>query len=237
MVARESGILSGQPWFNETFKQVDPEVCIHWQLQDGERFNSDQIICDIKGNAPSILTAERTALNFLQTLSGIATTTNEFVTAISHSKVTILDTRKTIPGLRHAQKYAVRCGGAQNHRMGLYDGYLIKENHISACGSITLAVNKARDLEPDKVIEVEVETLEQLEEAIKCNADIALLDNFELSQIKRAAELAEKKIKLEVSGNVSLNNLKEIADNNIDFISTGAITKHLRAIDFSLLFT
>ena len=131
----------------------------------------------------------------------------------------------------------MRCGGAQNHRMGLYDGYLIKENHISACGSITLAVNKARELEPDKIIEVEVETLEQLEEAIKCNADIALLDNFELSQIKQATELAEKKIKLEVSGNVNLNNLKEIADNNIDFISTGAITKHLRAIDFSLLFT
>lgn len=235
VIARESGILCGQQWFSETFNQTDPHVAIDWLLNDGDAFTDNQIICNIQGNAPSILTAERTALNFLQTLSGTATATSNVVTTLGNSPTKILDTRKTIPGLRLAQKYAVSCGGGQNHRLGLYDAYLIKENHIVACGSIKSAIETAKKHHPDKLIEIEVETLEQLQQAIDAQADIALLDNFELDQIKQAVSLANQQIKLEVSGNVDISNIHNYAQYGVDYISSGALTKHLQAIDFSLL--
>lgn len=236
VICREDAILCGQDWFNETFQQIDSNIQITWNCKDGQKISADQEVCIIDGNARSILTAERTALNFLQTLSATATISNTYAVALENSSTSLLDTRKTIPGLRQAQKYAVRCGGGKNHRIGLYDAFLIKENHIAACGSIKQAIQEARKQHADLTLEVEVENLEQLQQAIEHQADIALLDNFSIEQIKQAVALNNKKIKLEVSGNIKLETLNSFAMTGVDYISVGALTKHIRAIDYSMLF-
>lgn len=236
LISRESAILCGQQWVDETFRQLDETIQINWSCQDGDSIHPDLTICEITGNAPNVLTGERTALNFLQSLSGTATIANQYAQQLSDTNTKLLDTRKTIPGLRRAQKYAITCGGGNNHRMGLYDAYLIKENHITACGSIENAITKAKFLHPKLTIEVEVETLAQLNEAIGCDADIALLDNFSLAEVTQAITIAKGKIRLEVSGGITLNNIKEYAQLGIDYISVGALTKHVHAIDFSMLF-
>lgn len=236
VICRENAILCGQDWVNETFQQIDSNINIKWNYEDGQKINPKQEVCIIGGNARSILTAERTALNFLQTLSATATITHTYVAALKNASTRILDTRKTIPGLRQAQKYAVRCGGGKNHRIGLYDAFLIKENHIAACGSIKQAIQEARKQHATLTLEVEVENLAQLQQAIEHEADIALLDNFSIEQIKQAVALNDKKIKLEVSGNIELDRLTSFAMTGIDYISIGALTKHVRAIDYSMLF-
>ena len=237
LIVRESAILCGQDWFNEVFHQLDNTIQIDWHFKDGDSLSSDQCVCTIKGNAVYILTGERNAMNFLQTLSGTATVTHSYVKQLANSSVKLLDTRKTIPGMREAQKYAVRCGGGYNHRHGLFDGILIKENHIMAAGSITNAVNAARESSPHTLkIEVEIETLDELREALDAGADIMLLDNMSNEQLEQAVNINQQKAKLEVSGNITDERLQELSKIGIDFISTGAITKHIRAIDFSLRF-
>ena len=236
IIARESAILCGQQWVDETFRQLDETIQTRWLCNDGEQIKRSQTVCIVSGNAPNILTGERTALNFLQSLSGTATIVNQYASKLNGTNTQLLDTRKTIPGLRKAQKYAVTCGGGKNHRMGLFDAYLIKENHISACGSISNAISKARQLHPELKIEIEVESLSQLEEAVRCGADIALLDNFDLDDVSQAVKNVSGIIKLEVSGGITLENIQGYAQSGIDYISVGALTKHLKAIDFSMLF-
>ena len=233
---REEMILCGQPYVNEIFKEADATIRIDWKFNDGSLVSENSTICNLTGPARGLLTGERTALNFLQLLSGTATTTHKYVQQLKGTKAKLLDTRKTIPGLRLAQKYAVRVGGGHNHRMGLYDAFLIKENHIIACGSITEAVSKARGLAPDKTVEVEVENLEQLEEAITAKADMIMLDNFTLEQMRKAVAITNKRVKLEASGNVTLKNIKSIAKTGVDYISAGALTKNITAIDLSMRF-
>ena len=236
LLVREEAILCGTAWFEQAFKQCDEGIHFDWQAQDGDRVSAESVVCRISGTARAILTAERTALNFLQTLSGTATTTRYYVDKISQTKCRILDTRKTIPHLRLAQKYAVTCGGGLNHRIGLFDAYLIKENHLAACGSIRQAVERGRALHSDKLLEVEVETLEQLQQAIEANVDRALIDNFSLEEMKQAVKMTSNQIQLEASGNITDESLFNIANTGVDFISIGALTKHVRAIDFSLRF-
>lgn len=240
VICRETATLCGQAWFNETFAQLDEHVQIEWLQQEGALIHPSQAVCRLQGHAAALLTGERTALNFLQTLSGTATATRKLLHRMRGSSTQLLDTRKTIPGLRNAQKYAVSCGGGNNHRMGLYDAYLIKENHIHACGSITAAVTKAKQQADGLLIEVEVEDLDQLAQAIASQADIALLDNFNLTQVEQAITLVNNNphsdIKLEVSGNIHMENISQYAMLNVDFISVGAITKHLHAVDFSMRF-
>ncbi len=236
LLVREEAILCGTAWFEQAFKQCDEGIHLDWQAQDGDRVSAESVVCRISGPARAILTAERTALNFLQTLSGTATTTRYYVDKISQTKCRILDTRKTIPHLRLAQKYAVTCGGGLNHRIGLFDAYLIKENHLAACGSIRQAVERGRALHSDKLLEVEVETLEQLQQAIEANVDRALIDNFSLEEMKQAVKMTSNQIQLEASGNITDESLFNIANTGVDFISIGALTKHVRAIDFSLRF-
>lgn len=236
IITREPAMMCGIAWANEVFKQVDLAIKAQWQVADGEVISANQLLCELKGPAHSLLTAERTALNFLQMLSGTATITSQYTQQIRNTKTKLLDTRKTIPGLRIAQKYAVRCGGGTNHRLGLYDAYLIKENHIMACGSISNAVQRARQQHPNKRIEVEVENLSQLKEAHALKVEMIMLDNFSLTMIKEAVALNAGQAKLEVSGNADNMNLSEIADTGVDFISLGALTKNIRAIDLSMRF-
>ena len=236
LLVREEAILCGTAWFEQAFKQCDEGIHLDWQAQDGDRVSAESVVCRISGPARAILTAERTALNFLQTLSGTATTTRYYVDKISQTKCRILDTRKTIPHLRLAQKYAVTCGGGLNHRIGLFDAYLIKENHLAACGCIRQAVERGRALHSDKLLEVEVETLEQLQQALEANVDRALIDNFSLEEMKQAVKMTSNQIQLEASGNITDESLLNIANTGVDFISIGALTKHVRAIDFSLRF-
>lgn len=236
VICRETATLCGQDWFNESFKQLNTSVNIQWLRQDGDVIHPGNEVCIITGPASTILTGERTALNFLQTLSATATATKKLLHRLKGTNTKLLDTRKTIPGLRYAQKYAVRCAGGNNHRMGLYDAYLIKENHIAACGSISNAVLRAKSQHSELTIEVEVENIDQLKQAMEHNADIALLDNFSLNDVKQAVTLAKDKIKLEVSGNINIDNINQYAMLGIDFISVGALTKHIQAIDFSMLF-
>lgn len=236
VICREQATLSGQAWFNETFSQLDSQIAIHWHLADGDEMTATQSICRIKGPARAILTGERTALNFLQTLSAVATRAKAYCRAVAGTGVIILDTRKTIPGLRLAQKYAVRCGGASNHRTGLFDAFLIKENHIAAAGSINAAVSRATRYRPDLMLEVEVETLVQLDEAVASGAKRALLDNFSLDMLREAVSTHSENIELEASGGVSLETVREIAETGVHFISSGELTKHVRAIDFSMRF-
>jgi len=233
---REDAVLCGTAWFDQTFWQCDPSIQIKWIAKDGDGVDADSVLCSISGPARALLTAERTALNFLQSLSGTATTTSGYARRIQHTACRILDTRKTIPHLRRAQKYAVQCGGGLNHRIGLFDAYLIKENHLAACGSIKAAVERGRELRPDCFLEVEVENLPQLQQAIDARADRALLDNFSIDEMKRAVTMNQSCIQLEASGNITEETLLQIAQTGVDFVSIGALTKHLRAIDFSLRF-
>ena len=237
LITREAAILCGTAWFDEVFRQLDSSVRIDWSTRDGDRLQANQILCALAGPARALLTGERTAMNFLQTLSGTATTARHYVDAVAGTRAVILDTRKTVPGLRTAQKYAVRCAGAQNHRMGLYDAILIKENHISAAGSVSAAVQAARAQAPTgTTVEVEVETLEQLREALAAGADRLLLDNFSLKRLREAVAENGGRARLEASGGITLDNVRAVADTGVDCISIGAITKHVRAVDLSLRF-
>jgi nicotinate-nucleotide pyrophosphorylase (carboxylating) len=237
VVAREDAVLCGRAWVEETFRQLDPRVQLSWHATDGERVAAEQTILAIAGPARPVLSGERTALNFLQLLSGTATVTRRFVDAVAGTGCRILDTRKTVPGLRTAQKYAVRCGGAQNHRMGLYDQVLIKENHIAAAGSLTGAIEAARRSAAGLTVEVEVETLGELQEALNARPDIVMLDDFTLEDMRAAVALNRAQgatAKLEVSGSVSLDAVRAIAETGVDYVSVGALTKHVRAIDLSM---
>jgi len=245
VTCRERAVICGQPWFNETFRQLDPEISVEWMVKEGERVEPDTRICKINGPARAVLTGERTALNFLQTLSGTATAAANLAALVAGTGCSVLDTRKTIPGLRQAQKYAALCGGMRNHRIGLFDGILIKENHIMAAGSITAAVAAARETAHELTVEVEVETLKEAREAITAGADILLLDDFSLEQMTEAvrlnqelaASLPRDRAMLEASGSVTEQTLPGIAATGVDFVSVGAVTKPLRATDFSMRFT
>jgi nicotinate-nucleotide pyrophosphorylase (carboxylating) len=241
--AREPAILCGTAWFDEVFRRVDSRIDVHWRCADGSEVLADSVVCSLRGPARGILTGERTALNFLQTLSGTATTARRYAEAVAGTHARVLDTRKTVPGLRSAQKYAVRCGGASNHRQGLFDAVLIKENHIAAAGGIAAAVQQARRSAGALMIEVEVETLDELRQALATDTDRLLLDNFTLEDMRRGAAIRDeaaagggRRRDLEASGNVNLETLREIAETGVDFISVGALTKHVRAIDFSMRF-
>ena len=234
LISREMAVLCGTPWFNEVFNQLDPSIEIEWHVKDGENITPDQVLCNLSGSTRAILTGERTAINFLQTLSGTATTVKSFVEIIKGTNTQILDTRKTIPGLRLAQKYAVSCGGGKNHRIGLYDAYLIKENHILAKGSVSNAINEAK--QSGLPVEVEVENLQELKEALDAEADSILLDNFSLENLKKAVIITQGRAKLEASGNVDKTNLRAIAATGVDYVSIGSLTKHIKAIDFSMRF-
>lgn len=234
IITREKAVLCGCLFVDEVYRQIDPTVQINWRVRDAQLLSSGQVLCRLEGSAKSLLTGERTALNFLQTLSGTATTTHRFVDRLKGSNTQLLDTRKTIPGLRYAQKYAVRCGGAKNHRMGLFDAFLIKENHILACGSIAQAIKIARQQHPDKQVEVEVESFIELQEALDHNADIILLDNFNIDMLQKAVEMTAGRSKLEVSGGITEEVLPQIAATGVDFISVGALTKHITAVDLSM---
>jgi len=237
VIAREAAVLCGRAWVEETFRQLDPNVHLTWHAADGERVGAGEVVFEISGPARAVLTGERTALNFLQLLSATATATREYVDAVEGTACRILDTRKTIPGLRSAQKYAVRCGGADNHRLGLYDRVLIKENHIAAAGSITGAIAAARSRSPDIPVEVEVESLIELEEALNAAPDIVMLDDFTLADLRAAVALNRARgarAKLEASGGVSLEGVRGIAETGVDFVSVGALTKHVHAVDLSM---
>ncbi|MEZ6966403.1 carboxylating nicotinate-nucleotide diphosphorylase [Aeromonas sp. S9(2024)] len=236
VITREAGVFCGQPWVDEVFTQLGGEVKVEWLVQDGERLSPNQELFRLHGPARLLLTGERNALNFVQTLSGVATLTARYVAELEETGCRLLDTRKTIPGLRSAQKYAVTCGGGKNHRIGLFDAYLIKENHILACGGIAGAIQEARRLNPDKPVEVEVESLTELEQALTAGADIVMLDNFDLAMMREAVAINQGRAKLEVSGNVTLETLAEFAATGVDYISVGALTKHVRALDLSMRF-
>jgi nicotinate-nucleotide pyrophosphorylase (carboxylating) len=240
VVAREPATLCGRAWFDETFRQLDPRVAVTWNAPDGTQLAADFVVCELRGPARSIVTGERTALNFLQTLSGTATVTRSLVDIATGTRTRVLDTRKTLPGLRLAQKYAVRCGGGDNHRIGLFDTVLIKENHIAAVGSVTAAVAAACRQSPNVMIEVEVESLDELREALLTDADRIMLDDFTLDAMREAVKLRDaktgKRQELEASGSVNAVTLRAVAETGVDFVSIGAITKHVRAIDFSMRF-
>ena len=235
IICKDVGVLCGSPWAQETFRQLDSSVSIDWQVEDGAAIEFGQVICTLTGPARAIMTGERTALNFLQTLSATATQTAKLVQQVSHTQTTLLDTRKTLPGLRKAQKYAVRIGGAENHRMGLFDAYLIKENHIASCGGIREAITAARELTPDKTVEIEVRNLDEMETALAAGADIIMLDNFSLTDLSAAVQRNGGRAKLEASGGIDGGQLVKIAETGVDYISIGALTKHCQAIDLSLL--
>ncbi|GAA80076.1 nicotinate-nucleotide pyrophosphorylase [Pseudoalteromonas sp. BSi20495] len=236
VITREDCVFCGKDIILEVFKQVDPTVKVAVLVNDGDVIKANSTLFTATGSARSILTAERTALNFVQTLSGTATTTAHYVKELSGTTTQLLDTRKTIPGLRALQKYAVKCGGGANHRIGLFDAFLIKENHIAACGTIDKAVAQAKLNHPNKSVEVEVESLHELNQAIHAGADIIMLDNFSIEQIKQAVTLTHKRAKLEVSGNMTLETLKAYSQAGVDFISSGALTKNLQSIDLSMRF-
>jgi len=235
VVSREEAILCGTAWFDAVFHRIDPQACIRWRAHDGDTIKANQTLCSIQADTRALLTAERTALNFLQLLSGTATLTRRYVDAVAGTRARIVDTRKTLPGLRQAQKYAVRCGGGTNHRMGLYDGVLVKENHILAAGGVTEALERARRIACGAAfIEIEVETLEQLAEALDAGAKLILLDNMNLDQMRQAVGLTAGRAELEASGGVRLETVRAIAETGIDRISIGSLTKDVRAIDLSL---
>ena len=236
VVSREAATLCGQDWFSMAFRLLNSNTDITWQARDGDRITAGQTLCTVTGLTRALLSAERTALNYLQTLSGTATLARQYADRVSDLPVKLLDTRKTLPGLRLAQKYAVRCGGCFNHRKGLYDGLLIKENHIIASGSIRKAITRARALTSSLHIEVEVENLEELVMALDAGAELLLLDNFGIKELKEAVRLSKGRAQLEASGGVTLESLRAIAETGVDFISIGALTKNVRAIDLSMRF-
>jgi nicotinate-nucleotide pyrophosphorylase (carboxylating) len=235
LISRDNGIFCGRPWADEVFQQVDSSLTVNWNIEEGSELSPDQTLVQIVGPARSILTAERTVLNFLQTLSAVSTISQHYASMVRHTSVKLLDTRKTLPSLRSAQKYAVRVGGCFNHRMGLFDAFLIKENHIAACGGIDAAVSKAKALYPNKPVEIEVQNINELELAISAQADIVMLDNFECSDILKAVKLNDSRLKLEASGGIDADVLVSIAETGVDYISLGALTKNCQATDLSLL--
>lgn len=234
ILTREPMILAGTAWADAVFALLDPDVRLDWLAKDGESLAANQVFCRLRGRARSLLTGERSALDWLQSLSGTATTVGQYVQHLTGSACRLLDTRKTLPGLRLAQKYAVTCGGGHNHRLGLFDAFLIKENHIAAAGSIAQAIEQARQIAPSAPVEVEVENLTELEQALTAQADIILLDNFSLDLMQQAVQQTDGRAKLEASGNIGLHNLGEVAQTGVDFISVGALTKHVTAIDLSM---
>jgi nicotinate-nucleotide pyrophosphorylase (carboxylating) len=241
VICRESAILCGTQWFDASFQQCASDTHIHWLIKDGAKMGADQKVCTVSGDARTLLSAERTALNFLQTLSAVATLTHNYVDAISGTNAIIVDTRKTLPGLRAAQKYAVKCGGGSNHRLGLYDGVLIKENHIAATGGIAQVLKAARSKTPAELfIQIEVETLDELTLALTNGADKILLDNFSLSQLHEAViltkQLADNPVILEASGNITLDNVRAVAETGVNRISIGSLTKNIKAVDLSMQF-
>lgn len=236
IITREACVVCGIFWVDEVFQQLDHAVKIDWHVRDGEHLEANTTLCTLTGPARALLTGERTALNFLQSLSGTATAAAKYADAVAGTSSKVLDTRKTIPGLRHAQKYAVACGGCSNHRMGLYDAYLIKENHIRAAGSITAAIAMARSLHPEFPVEVEVENLDEFAEALAAAADTILLDNFTTTDLQSAVEKNNGKARLEASGGITLGNIHDVAKTGVDYISTGDLTKHVNAIDLSMRF-
>ena len=234
VLCREHAVICGCAWVDEVFRQLDPNTTINWLVQDGDPVVPDQVLFTLIGNARVLLTGERTALNFLQMLSGTATLARQYAELTTGSEVRILDTRKTIPGLRLAQKYAVAVGGCNNHRIGLYDAFLIKENHIAACGGIALAVAKAREIAPEKLVEVEVENLDELNEALEAQADVVMLDNFSPSDIENLKHLNVGETKIEVSGNITHESVKQYISSAVNYISSGSLTKHVQAVDLSM---
>ncbi|MGB8635706.1 MAG: carboxylating nicotinate-nucleotide diphosphorylase [Rhodanobacteraceae bacterium] len=234
VVCREPATLAGAPWFEACLRALDPDLEIRWHFRDGDTVEADTILCEIKGKARALLSAERSALNFLQTLSATASTTARYSAVVSGSRTRILDTRKTLPGLRAAQKYAVRCGGGSNHRMGLFDAILIKENHISAAGGIAPVVRAARKKHPGLLLEIEVESLDELEQALAAGVDRVMLDEFNDSELGEALALIDGRAQVEISGGVDLARLRELADLGVDYISIGALTKNIQAIDLSM---
>ena len=237
VVSREACVFCGMDWFEEVFRQIDDEVFIDWHVQDSDPVEAGETICSLSGPSRSLLTGERTALNFIQTLSGTATLASRYADAVAGTGAVVLDTRKTIPGLRAALKYAVTCGGCQNHRMGLFDAILIKENHILAAGDIETAVEQARFHNPGFPVEIEVENMTQLETAIRAGVDRILLDNFTPEQMRQAVEFTNGRVPLEASGGITLENIREFAETGVDFISTGSLTKNVSAIDLSMRFS
>ncbi|MCM2678797.1 carboxylating nicotinate-nucleotide diphosphorylase [Echinimonas agarilytica] len=237
IISREPAIFCGIEWGNEVFRQLGNRVILDWHVKDGDFMEENQCVCTLSGPSRDLLTGERTLLNIAQTLSGTATTTRSYVDVIEGTGVRLLDTRKTIPGMRNAQKYAVACGGGVNHRFGLYDAFLIKENHIAAAGSIQAAVSQAKTSFPSKPVEVEVENLDELQQALNADTDRIMLDNFSLDLMREAVAINAGKAELEASGNVNLTTIRHIADTGVDFISVGALTKHIAAVDFSMRFT
>lgn len=240
VIAREPMTLAGQPWVNEVFAQLDPEIVVEWMYNDGDQVRADAVICSIRGPARGILTGERSALNFLQFLSATATLTARYLKTIEGTKAQVLDTRKTIPGLRHAQKYAVRVGGGSNHRIGLYDAVLIKENHIISAGGIEAAVKAARQLHAELPVEIEVESVTEMREALAAGADRLLLDNFDIQDLQRAVEINQQEgqppAALEASGGITLDNIYDVAKTGVDYVSVGALTKNVNAVDLSMRF-
>ncbi|MEW8349888.1 MAG: carboxylating nicotinate-nucleotide diphosphorylase [Candidatus Thiodiazotropha taylori] len=237
IICREQAVICGIAWVNEVYRQLDPDIGLEWSVEEGEMVSENQPLCRLTGNARALLSGERCALNYLQSLSGTATLTRRYAEAVSGIDVRILDTRKTVPGLRLQQKYAVRCGGGHNHRVGLYDAVLIKENHIRAAGSIEAALVRSREVVPDGVsVEIEVETLDELQQALDAGVQRVLLDNFTPEKLCEAVKLAAGRARLEASGGINLDTIREIAESGIDDISVGALTKDIRAIDLSMLF-
>jgi nicotinate-nucleotide pyrophosphorylase (carboxylating) len=237
VITRDDAVLCGTAWFDEVFHQLDQRVVVTWEAQDGGHIHAGETLCHVHGPARAVLSGERMALNFLQLLSGVATRTRHYVDAIRGTGVRILDTRKTLPGLRKAQKYAVTCGGGKNHRLGLFDGVLIKENHVLAAGSITRAMQQAKASTPQGIpIEIEVENLQQLHEALAAGADSLLLDNFDLEALREAVQYTRGRATLEASGGITLENVRAIAETGVDFISVGVLTKNIRAVDLSMRF-
>lgn len=248
IVCRDEAIVCGIAWVNEVFAQLDAgstdQTTITWFVNDGEKVKANTVLCELNGNARTLLTGERAALNFLQSLSGTATLTASYVNELENSRTQLLDTRKTIPGLRSAQKYAVKCGGGNNHRIGLFDAYLIKENHIAACGGIDKAIATAKTNQPNIKVEVEVESMDELNQALQAGSDIIMLDNFTTAMIEQAVHITEthnqannQATKLEVSGNMTIETLREYTRAGVDYISSGALTKHVNAVDLSMRFS
>jgi nicotinate-nucleotide pyrophosphorylase (carboxylating) len=234
IICRQPAVICGCAWVDEVFAQLDSSVQLHWLVQDGDTVEANQPLLTLSGNARVLLTGERTALNFLQLLSGTATLARHYATLSAHSEVKILDTRKTVPGLRLAQKYAVTVGGCHNHRIGLYDAFLIKENHIAACGGIALAVAKAREIAPEKPVEVEVETLDELNQALDASVDVVMLDNFSPEDMNRLNQLNLGTTKVEVSGDITHEKLASYLHSAVSYISSGSLTKHVQAVDLSM---
>ena len=234
IISRDEAVIAGVAWVNEVFKQLDDNVDVIWHVQEGDGVKANQTLFELKGNSRSLLTGERVALNFLQTLSAVATKCHEYSQKVAHTQVKLLDTRKTLPGLRSALKYAVTQGNCHNHRIGLFDAFLIKENHINACGGINNAISQAHQIAPGKLVEVEVEGFDELNQALEAGADIIMLDNFSIPDTKKAVEHVDGRAKLEASGGITDETLVEIAETGVDYISIGALTKDVKAVDLSM---